>query len=62
MTAAPMMRGLRRPRREARKRTKKPQAITLTAPKMPVRRRLVLVEPPATSLKYWGLCRGGLWG
>jgi hypothetical protein len=51
MNIAPAIKSFRRPMRSERTKTKKPQAMTLMAPKMPVRRRS-LEPPPTRSLKY----------
>lgn len=53
MTIAPPIRTWRRDRRSEKKRTKMPQATTLTAPKMAVTSRL-LSPLPTISLKYCG--------
>ena len=52
MRADPPVRRTRRPKRSARTHMKKVHAMTLTAPKRPVRRRLRLPVLPTRSLKY----------
>lgn len=54
MMPAPYMNDCRRPKRSDSNQTKKPQATTFTAPKMPVSSRLRSVLLPARILKYCG--------